>query len=546
MGGRLTHFLSGWKKVTTDRWVLNIIREGLKLEFISTPIQVGLRETKFKTFKENEIVKNELMDLLSKQAIERVPPSQEGLGYYSTIFLVPKKDGGFRPILNLKELNKHLQVPHFKMETFRNIRQALNVGDWAFKIDLKDAYFHIKIFADHRKFLRFTFQGTHFQFRSLPFGLCTAPACLPRSWHPWGGFLRSQHIHIFMYLDDWLVKNQVRDTLLNQKEFIIETLKNLGLLMNPEKSSLIPTQTISYLGALLDLKSGLIYPSEEKFQNMSKQVRHILSAKKCTAREFLRLLGLMASCLDLIPGAHLQMRPAQFHLMSWWSASKDPLEKMIPSDMELISHLNWWTDKQNFFKGVPLKMTTSLVLWTDASEVGWGAHLNSLQTQGLWEPLQKVRHINWLELKAVQLALKEFLPQVKNKNILIRSDNSTVVAYLNKEGGTKSLSLCHLTWEILQWAVRFGVNLKAAHVPGKKNIIADNLSRGRTGPRLTEWALNKKVINQVFSIFQKPNIDLFATRENRQLKVFCSPWPMEEAWSSDALSVDWTGMFAYA
>ena len=265
------------------------------------------------------------MDLLEKQAIELVPPSQVGLGHFSSLFLVPKKDGGFRPILNLKELNTHLRVPHFKMETVRSISQALNIGDWVIKIDLQDAYFHIPIFVAHRKFLRFIFQGTHYQFRALPFGLAVAPRAFTKVMATLGAYLRNHQIHIFMYLDDWLIKNQIKNTLVNQKDFIINVLKKLGLVMNLTKSSLEPTQKMSYLGAIFNLNTGIIYPSEEKFQTMRKQVTTITSAKECEAQSFLRLLGLMTSCLDLIPSARLQTRPAQFHLMNWWSASKDPL-----------------------------------------------------------------------------------------------------------------------------------------------------------------------------------------------------------------------------
>ena len=131
---------------------------------------------------------------------------------------------------------------------------------------------------------------------------------------------------------------------------------------------------------------------------------------------------------------------------------------------------------------------------------------------------------------------------MKEKNILLRTDNSTVVAYINKEGGTRSLPLCRLAWEIFQWAIEYGVDLRVAHIPGKRNMIADNLSRGRKGPKLTEWVLEKGVVKEIFLTFREPNIDLLATHESKQLAVFCSPWPTKGAWASDALSVDGSGM----
>jgi hypothetical protein len=70
----------------------------------------------------------EVKKLLGKGAIELVPPGQEGQGFYSTFFIVPKKDGGLRPILNLKPLDVYMEKSHFKMETLRSIIQALHVG----------------------------------------------------------------------------------------------------------------------------------------------------------------------------------------------------------------------------------------------------------------------------------------------------------------------------------------------------------------------------------------------------------------------------------
>ncbi|CAC5424495.1 unnamed protein product [Mytilus coruscus] len=66
------------------------------------------------------------------------------------------------------------------------------------------------------------------------------------------------------------------------------------------------------------------------------------------------------------------------------------------------------------------------------------------QTSGIWPKSYQPKHINWLELKAVQLALQEAVQMVKDKNILIRSDNTIVISYINKQGGTYSPELCYL------------------------------------------------------------------------------------------------------
>ena len=92
------------------------------------------------------------------------------------MFLVPKKDGGWRPISNLKRLNaNHLSAPHFWMDTVADVLLLSRPGGWAVSIDLKDAYQHILIVPRFRKYLRFGWKGKLYQFLVLPFGLSTAP-----------------------------------------------------------------------------------------------------------------------------------------------------------------------------------------------------------------------------------------------------------------------------------------------------------------------------------------------------------------------------------
>ena len=100
---------------------------------------------------------------------------QTSLGFFNRLFLVPKPDNKWRPILDLSNLNPFLRTEKFKMETPETIRTSLQQGEWVTSIDFKDAYFHIPIQEQSRKFLRFHIRDGTFQFKALPFGLSTAP-----------------------------------------------------------------------------------------------------------------------------------------------------------------------------------------------------------------------------------------------------------------------------------------------------------------------------------------------------------------------------------
>ena len=120
-------------------------------------------------------LQQEIDSLLRKGAILNVPPKEVNKGFYSRYFLVPKKDGGYRPILDLRILNKTLVKREFRMLTSRQLDLFIKPRDWFVTIDLRDAYFHIPIYPRHQRFLRFAFRGKAYQFCALLFGLGLAP-----------------------------------------------------------------------------------------------------------------------------------------------------------------------------------------------------------------------------------------------------------------------------------------------------------------------------------------------------------------------------------
>ena len=111
----------------------------------------------------------------------------------------------------------------------------------------------------------------------------------------------------------------------------------------------------------------------------------------------------------------------------------ESLEKVIPVPKSLHPHLRWWLEEGNVLLGQPLHpLKHALQIFTDASKEGWEAHLDEHTARGTWSlPASKLHR----EQKAVFPALKEFRTLVLNKTVLIATDNTTVVAYINKGGG---------------------------------------------------------------------------------------------------------------
>ena len=120
-----------------------------------------------------------------------------------------------------------------------------------------------------------------------------------------------------------------------------------------------------------------------------------------------------------------------------------------------------------------------------------------------------------------------------------------MVSYINKHGGMSSGSLCALLWRLLSWCHPRGIILRARHIPGNLNVIADKLFRHNQVIQ-TEWSLSQQVLTLLCSRWTQPRVDLFATRFNHKLPRFVSLVPDSEAWAVDALSLQWDHLEAYA
>ena len=174
-----------------------------------------------------------------------------------------------------------------------------------------------------------------------------------------------------------------------------------------------------------------------------------------------------------------------------------------------------------------------------------GCSLRASRYKGLWSDREKWQHINVLELKAVYLALRSFKDQCQNQTMLVATDNSTVVAYINKQEGTHSAEMCAVLWKIMTWCHHYQVTLKARHLPGCLNVMADLLSRSNQ-VQSTEWSLHPQVFKQIGQKWFTPPVDLCATRLNHKLRLYVSPVPDPKAWDIYALNLNWTGLTAHA
>ena len=290
--------------------------------------------------------------VLQKNVITEVPPNSPG--FYSNVFLVRKASGGWHPVIDLKNVNAHIHAPHFRMFTTNSLLSSVRKGDYAFKIDLQDAYFHVPIHPSSRKYLRFAFKNKVYQFQLLPFGLNTAPQVFTCLGNMVTGYLHCQGISVIPYLDDWLIHHPDHKVLLRHQAQLINTLDLVGFVLNRKKSELDLTQDLQFLRIRLRLDLGEASLPESKAWEIVARPRHLSSLRVLTYSQVSQLMGSLSWASGLIPLGRLYLRPpsTSFSLVR----SDRPVQPPRRSDpLVLANLLRHWQDLRFLTSGIPIR-----------------------------------------------------------------------------------------------------------------------------------------------------------------------------------------------
>ena len=472
--GKLATKVDEWFKITTDPWILESVR-AYRLEFKTKPSQISPPLQPSRSEGECNLIQREIDSLLLKGAITVAQHSKDE--FLSNIFLVPKKTGDLRPVINLKPLSEFVHDIHFKMENIESVKQLLRTGDFMATIDLKDAYFSIPIDIRDRKYLRFLWNNTLYEFTCLPFGYSLAPRIFTKILKPAQAVLRRKGIRIVCYIDDILVFGHTFDECSRNVADVCELLCNLGYTVNKEKSQLRPSRTITFLGFLLNSADMVISLPSAKVNKIVSQCQWLLDKTSPTVREVAQVSGLLVSSFSAVKYMRLFYRSIEMcksTLVSTGVSYDAPLSLTPEARLDL----QWVIDNLHLCNGVSiLDPVPSVLIECDASNQGWGACCGSRNTGGLWSMTEAQFHINYLETLAAFFALQCFASELRSARVQIHIDNTAAVFYLNNMGGTRSTSINKLAREIWQWCIFRDIELKAVYIPGSSNGQADFNSR---------------------------------------------------------------------
>lgn len=441
--------------------------------------------------------------MLEDSVIEVAPRNP---GFISTMFPVKKPDGSQRPVLNLKALNFYLQPKKFRLINMQKVPHFLQTGDFMMKIDLHQAYFHIPIARSHRRFLRFIFNGTTYQMTCLAFGLASAPRTFATLSNWVAQKLREKGIRVIVYLDDFLLVSHCPQVLRKQMKQAIDLMTKLGWVINKRKSSSIPSQELEFLGTLWNTRLNQKSLPIKKVTSLKNLLLRTQKSKNLTLLDLQKIMGTLQFCSFVINHGMLRYRNLQSSLNE--AMKTNVAISLAPAAREDIS---WWL--QNTLTTSEIwSAPVSYHIITDASASGWGAYVNGFHIQGPWLPEELQCHSNLKELIAVYKALshRHVALDCSNRTILVQSDNRTALAFLRRQGGTKSIGLMHMTRLIYHVLEQYNINLITSYLPGALNGIADSLSRSKA---LAEWHLLPQACQLIFKKWGTPQVDLMASRK---------------------------------
>ncbi len=411
--------------------------------------------------------------LLAKDVMVPVPPADMKAGFFSPYFIVPKKSGGLRPILGLRIL----------MLKMRSKDEHISTGP---------------------------------ALRAVPIAPCLhessggSPCSLERS--------ERAHSQLPRRLAH---TGSVSGSVMRTQGLVLSHLSQLGLRVNWEKSKLLPMQRISFLGMEFGFGQSDSAPHAGTRSVGVELLEYIQEQDAAPLKQFQRLLGHMAAAAAVTPLGLLHMRPLQHWLhgrVPRWAWQSGTLRVQVtPACRQTFTP---WSDLSFLRAGVPLEQVSRhAVVYTDASAKGWGATFNGHAVSGVWTGPQLHWHINCLELLAVHLALNRLKRRLRGEHVLVRTDNTATVAYINRQGGLRSRRMSQLARHLLLWSRKHLRSLRAIHIPGLLNRTADELSRAALPG---EWRLHPQTVQLIWRRFGLAQVDLFASLETSHCQLFYS------------------------
>ncbi|XP_053398281.1 uncharacterized protein LOC123550528 [Mercenaria mercenaria] len=289
----------------------------------------------------------------------------------------------------------------------------------------------------------------------------------------------------------------------------------------------------------------MVFLTEEKIQKILSKARHLLQQSAVIVKDLASFIGSIINAFYAVLEAPLHYRQLERDKIYGLGPDLNFQNKVQLSEASR-PELTWWCDNIVVKNGKAIRpRKVQFHCRTDSSLLGWGCVdvVSDRSAHGRWSIDESKYHIIFLELLAIYFALQSLYCNCTDTHIEFQCDNITAVKYVNDMGGMTSKSLDTLSAKLWQWCLKRGIFISTKHIAGKENVTSDFYSRNFSDS--TEWMLMSEIFRRLRKQFFVPDIDLFASRLNKQIDRFASWFPEPGAFFNDAFSCSWQSFLPY-
>ena len=158
------------------------------------------------------------------------------------------------------------------MDTVNTCFTLLSRNSYLASVDLRDAYYSVPVAKQHRKYLKFSWNGNLYQFTAMPNGLACTPRYFTKLMKPLFATLRQKGYISTSYLDDVLLFGDDYDSCVDNLIATVDLLQSFGFIIHPEKSVFHPTYTIEHLGFVINSQNMLVNVNTSKIDNFKNRL----------------------------------------------------------------------------------------------------------------------------------------------------------------------------------------------------------------------------------------------------------------------------------
>ena len=454
-------------------------------DFVDGEHEAGLREGSFV-----EVRRDQLLGICPLQ-VEKNPTS-----------------GKRRLCQDARWINGHLPNVEFRMESLNvELGDVVQPGDKAFTTDVDKAYYCVALHPDAQPYLGWSWRGKFYMPTCLIFGLSTAPRIFTKLMRPMMAFMRSLHVRVLGMIDDYMWADQP-DRIGPVREAVRVVLPQLGWRLNA-KCVWEPADEVLMLGMLINTKEFVVKAPAKKINTTLSAISLVLQeardSRQPSMKQLQRVTGLLMSMMLALPAVRVFTRA----LYRCIAVTQEQIEtaKMrgqrystsVSLTAEAVEELEFWLRRLKTHNSLAISSRENQVevlLWSDASDAGWGGEALGVTMQGSEKqyprretavegmvhgalPLSEIQHSSTRRelVGLLQLAQSpSILRAITDKRVKVLMDSIPALRNLINGGGPVE----NLTQAVKEWTTlceQYRIEPVYDWIPRAENWRADKASK---------------------------------------------------------------------